>query len=403
MKILVVHHVRGFESTTIYLNDDFKLANEKLFGAQELDTWAGVRLLAVNHITWRLEICPNLGQCRFIDPNGRVVSQFGIQITRGIRKIKDLSYLASLIRYLDTSIAYFANSTLKKEIKNFVGRSDLDLLWWETQFYDALIPSGVPSIVRSVNFEAKHVLAEDSSGLRWIRSLGKLWSERLISKRRVVVAISPSDRSNYLRLGSAQIYEMPLRQLSFLINTDFQAVENPNTLMFFGSSFDVRHNRRNLESLALAIAPLIEVEVPEVRIASFGHRIPADIHLPPNMQHFGFIPNLQGMQIGCLGVIVPFNGGAGMQSKIFEPLCLGVPIIANPKNFAGYPFVPGIHYLSAKNPREYVEAVKYLLNHPKEANEMSEKAKFLAEELFNSLSLLKNLDQILNSVSRTRI
>lgn len=395
MRILVIHHTRSLDLSNVYLSDDFVAANETLFGAQELDTWGGVRLLCQDNEVWRLEICPNQSGVQLINSEGIVLLRRRVEFPMGLKRIFDKFYTSTLISYLDTSIAFFARASLKTAIEECLVEHNFDLLWWDTQFYDALICKEVPSIVRSVNFEPKHVIAEDASLFKYLRLLGKTWSEHKISRKRTLVAISPSDQRNYLRLGAKEIFQMPLRQLPFLMNTYFPIVEGGLNLVFFGSTFDVRHNRRNLEAIVNDIAPLIEEEIPGVHIESFGHRIPAGVILPLNMKHFGFKSNLQGIQKGSLGIIIPWHGGAGMQSKIFEPLCLGVPVIANPRNFAGYDFLPGLHYLPATNPREYVEAIKYLLNHPHEAYALGENARLLSEKLFNFSIYLKQIDRIL--------
>lgn len=41
MHTLVIHHSCSLEDDHIYPTDDFRVANMSLFGAQELDTWAG--------------------------------------------------------------------------------------------------------------------------------------------------------------------------------------------------------------------------------------------------------------------------------------------------------------------------------------------------------------------------
>jgi len=399
VKILVVHHARSVDLPNVYLSDDFVEANECLFGAQELDTWGGVRLLSLDNLVWRLEICPNQSVVRLIAPEGGVLAVVPVEFPDGWTKLCDRFYFLTLVKYLDTSIAYFARTSLKSAIEKCLLGLELDLIWYDTQFYDALIGTHVPVIVRSVNYEPKHVIAEDSSLFRWIRSLGKTLSEFKIARNRSLVGISPSDVKNYRNLGARKISQIPLRQLPFLMNTNFPLVEGRSKLIFFGSTFDVRHNRRNLEFIVHDIAPIIEREIPDIQIQSFGHRIPTHIDLPANMKHFGFIENLQGRQMGALGVIVPWHGGAGMQSKIFEPLCLGVPIIANPKNFAGYDFLPGTHYLPATSPREYVEAVKYLLSHPNEARDIGENARLLAEKTFNFQAYAIGLNRVLGQVS----
>jgi hypothetical protein len=121
----------------------------------------------------------------------------------------------------------------------------------------------------------------------------------------------------------------------------------------------------------------------KTKIATFGHRIPSEFRLPDNVIHFGFADNLQGKQLGSLGIVIPYHGGAGMQSKIFEPLILGVPIIANPKNFAGYDFQPYVHYYPANSVNEYIDGMVYFEENAVDAWEMGKRAKIRALEMFS--------------------
>jgi glycosyltransferase involved in cell wall biosynthesis len=83
-----------------------------------------------------------------------------------------------------------------------------------------------------------------------------------------------------------------------------------------------------------------------------------------------------------MGVIVPYHGGAGMQSKVFEPLMLGVPIIANPKNFAGYNFEPFKHFYPATNTLEYLEGINYFVNNKNDRVQMGQRAREESMRMF---------------------
>jgi glycosyltransferase involved in cell wall biosynthesis len=143
------------------------------------------------------------------------------------------------------------------------------------------------------------------------------------------------------------------------------------------------------------LAPRMLDEGVPAKISIFGHRIPAGLTLPENIVHHGFVENLQGKQKGSLGVIVPFHGGAGMQSKIFEPMILGVPIIANPKNFAGFDFKPFEHYYPATTQKEYLEAIKFFLNHPHQVLEMSIRAQEKSSQMFSRNKIVEVIEELI--------
>ena len=394
MKILVVHHSRRSNDSFIYLSDDFKIANNQVYGAQELDTWAGIRMLAKSQELWRLEVCPNESLVRLISPLGEVLAKLEIRFDTGLHSLSDFEYLKALFKYGDSSIAFFSRKKLATWMEDLFQQNNFDLLWWETQFYEALIPNKPRSIVRSVNFEPVHVLAEDPSLLRYLRFLSKVRSERLISRTRELVAISPNDESNYKDYGANETKVLPLRQLPFISNSNFATEDFKEYFLFFGSNYNIRHNRRNLEYILEVLSPSMRKAGLKTKIATFGHRIPSEFFVPDNVAHFGFADNLQGKQLGSLGIVIPYHGGAGMQSKIFEPLILGVPVIANPKNLAGYDFQPYVHYYPATSEKEYIDGMVYFVQNAIAAWEMGKRAKIRAIEMFSE----SNFYSILNGI-----
>jgi hypothetical protein len=216
-----------------------------------------------------------------------------------------------------------------------------------------------------------------------IRSILKSFSERKIAKNRHFIAISPLDANCYSKLGAPLPPVVPLRQLGFLLKETIPEISQPNTFSMTGSTYDVRHNRRNLDFILRDLAPLALTRNPTLAIKVYGNRIPSLTDVPSNVILSGFDTNLQAKLIGSLGVIVPYHGGAGMQSKVFEPLALGVPLIANPKSLVGFPFFPGIHYLSAENAQEYLEAMMFIFSNKDMADEMASKGKELSKQLFD--------------------
>jgi hypothetical protein len=392
VKILVVHHSKSTKSEKVYLSDDYLLANRELFGAQELDTWGGIRLLAKSHEVWRLEISPNEGVARLVDNYGeqRLIKP----ITTGFI-VNDVGYVQALFKYLDPSLAQFAHSCLRELAAKIQLDFTFELWWSDTQFYHPLIPNRVKRVVRSVNFEPSHVLAEDASIFRFIRALLKIYSERQVARNATIVPISPLDRRRYKRIGIKAEKILPLRQLPFILDLKLESISQPKTFVMTGSTFDVRHNRRNLEFVINKIAPAIQKLNPSLKIQIFGNRIPDLVKKPANLILSGFDPNLQKKMLGAAGVIVPYHGGAGMQSKIFEPLSLGVCVLANPKSLVGFPFEPKVHFQPAESVQEYVQGMTNLIDNPELERNMKLRSVSLCKELFNKALICQSTENIL--------
>jgi hypothetical protein len=191
------------------------------------------------------------------------------------------------------------------------------------------------------------------------------------------------DSNRYSKLGALLPLVVPLRQLGFLLKETIPEISQPNTFLMTGSTHNVRHNRRNLDFILRTLAPLALTRNPTLAIKIYGNRIPSLTDVPSNVILSRFDTNLQAKLIGSLGVIVPYHGGAGMQSKIFEPLALGIPLIVNPRSLAGFPYLPGIHYLAAESAQEYLEAMMSIFSNKDMADEIANKGKELSKQLFD--------------------
>ena len=396
VRILVVHHSRSINDEQSYLTDDYQVANMSLFGAQELDTWAGVRLLSRNHQVFRLEICGNYSKIRLLDNFGKVLKLFDVTQKSGFSR--NTGTLKALIKYLDPTISQFGHNVYREIFEEISLAYVFDLWWFDTQFYDAAIPSNVKSIVRSVNFEPVHVLSEDPTKLRFIRAFLKHYSEKRIGSKRNFLAISPLDAQRYKRIGVSIMQTVPLRQISFLENSNQIEILQKKTFLMTGSTYEVRHNLRNLEFVLNDLAPRLLVIDNEIKIQVFGNRFPNYLEIPPNVIYCGFDENLRGKILGSTGVIVPFSGGAGMQSKVFEPLFLGATLIANPKSFVGYDFKPDVDYLPATNIDEYVNQILRLTNEPYLKDAIAQSSMKKSKDYFSQKKILELIESIISDL-----
>ncbi len=395
MRLLVIHHSRDVNSNQVYLSDDYLLANSILYGAQELDTWAGVRLFGRKHEVWRLQVCPNYNLLSLVDADGDVVEELTIPSYTRAGKLRDPGFLRALLTWGDTSIAQYGTTSIRNAFAKIFKKYDFDKVWVETQFYEAAIPSSVPHIIRSVNFEPYHALTESSGIARYLRALTRLFSERRVFIHNKGSAISPLDCDRYSMIGIREMSWIPLRQLAFISKLSVSPINQSKTFLVIGSTYEVKHNKLNLLYVLNELAPRVLQVDSNIKFQIFGNRLPADVMLPDNCEYRGFDPDLQSRIIGSSGVIVPFNGGAGMQSKVFEPLCLGGAVIANPRSLVGYPFVAGKHYLAATTTQEFVEVILKIASQPDISQSISASAKEFSHSIFNLEGMIESLERAL--------
>lgn len=386
-KLLLIHHAKNFDSNDCYLSDDFFEANKKLFGAQELDTWAGYRFLQNLGPTYRLQISPNLGKFQLIKDTETLI-EASLDESKMFNTLPKIDHLRAFLKYWDTSIAYNSIRLLRNLIQNLIEEYKITLIWTDTQFYDAILPNRFPLVLRSVNFEPLHVMREDPTKLRYLRRLGKLHGEKIISNSRTIVSISPRDLNSYRELTDREIEILPLRQLPYLLDRE-KLDESANDtefkspfIYFAGSNFDVKHNLDNLRDIIHKIAPPLKSLHPNLKLLVFGHRFPSDLTYPDNVIRMYFRDDFYSIIRKSLAAIVPNPGGSGMQSKIFEPLCLGIPLIAHPEALSGFPFYPGEHYLGGETMVDIFESINSVISSGVETTTISENALLLCKSIF---------------------
>lgn len=399
MKVLYVHHSRSFNDKQVYLSNTHREANLALYGAQEMDTWAGIRLLSEFGDVERYEICPNLGSARHVSSSGHVHSQVNYSQHLGTNSYFNSSSLRKLSKNnFDPSVAQWENLQLINHFQSVANDSLYDLIWLDTQFYEPLLATVRTSIIiRSVNFEPRHVLGEDESIARYLKVIPKILTERKVAKNRTFVSISPRDQHSYRMIG-IQSHLLPLRQLGYWLDNQHSGISSPDTVFFTGSTYDVLHNRRNLTFIVDELAPSLLRSCPDIKIAITGNRLPAQIELPENVQYLGFLPDLQERLMGALAVLVPYFGGAGMQSKVFEALTVGSTVIANPAVMAGYPFLPSRDFASAVTTNQFVQAIRRIRIEQEFGLMLSRNGKDTASKLFAKPELRSKLESILSCV-----
>ena len=267
--------------------------------------------------------------------------------------------------YWDGAAYEYSHQSTKKAVEAVLDEWRPDLVWFEYTYlwplYGMVRKRGIPIITRSMNFEPSHFLQEDGVSLSsLLKFLPKLASELItIFKSNHIFSITPKEEKVYKSLVAGNVSNLPLRGLARCLKLEREIKDKEQLSVFFmGSTYNVHHNRAALEVILKHIAPLVEKKLPgKFKFFILGNKAPLefDKFFSPSVVYSGYVSNeefdgfLSDMDIA----IVPSLFGAGMQQKIFEPLCRGIPTIASLRGLTGYPFEDSKHLLVAKKLDEF--------------------------------------------------
>ena len=103
----------------------------------------------------------------------------------------------------------------------------------------------------------------------------------------------------------------------------------------------------------------------------------------------------------CRCVMIPLmknhvNYCVGLTS-IIEAMAMGKPIISSPNPYSPVDITKERIGIVADTLDEWVAAIKYMQDHPEEAEAMGKRARLLAEQCYNINSTAKMLDEVLQS------
>ncbi|MEK9153436.1 MAG: glycosyltransferase family 4 protein [Patescibacteria group bacterium] len=299
---------------------------------------------------------------------------------------------------LDGAALEYSDPEIKKKVIKEITDWKPDLVWFDYTYlwplYGLVKKYKIPIITRSINFEPSHFLQEDGwSIINLFKYIPKLISELLIIKNSdIIFAITPKEEGLYKKLGGREVYTLPLRGLPACFQEGlFKGETKPLEVIFMGSTYNVAHNRRALEFILRQIAPDIHRNYPGgFRFNIIGRKMPPDCsrYLKDNVKYHGYVDNLKDFLAGMDIALVPSFFGAGMQQKIFEPLCRGIPTITSRRGTAGYPFEHKKEIWLADNLQEFVEGLIYLEN-PYIRKDMGLAGRQKAEKIFSKKSLDK--------------
>jgi glycosyltransferase involved in cell wall biosynthesis len=213
---------------------------------------------------------------------------------------------------------------------------------------------GIPTVIRSLNYESKHVLQEEGrTPANWIRYLGKeIGERRAASLASVLAAITPDEQRLYQKIApQADVRVLPLQTLPRLLRPAHPVSDRlPLRVFSMGASYNVPHNRAALEFVVREVVPKVRALAPgQFEFHVMGSKVPHQFRAfaAPDLIFDDYVEDLETHLSSMDIALAPSRFGQGMKQKLFEPLCRGFPTITSRRALAGYPFEDGTSVLLA--------------------------------------------------------
>jgi Glycosyl transferases group 1/Glycosyl transferase 4-like domain len=393
MKILIIHPMLSS------LTEVGACEQDRIVGAKQLQALGHqVKVLALSNPFHTPQAHHAFYQQRGLDATIIPFQRAPLRLAR----LKDVAFL-------DGAGWEYADPAFSQAIRGAIQSWQPNMVWCHTTYLwhpaKVAAQAGMPVIVRSTNFEPLHFWQETPAKTlpNRVRYFGKwLGERRAMAFSQALAAITPQEASLYEKLArpGAAVSTLPLRTLATFLRPPKAARKTtPLHAFFMGASYKVAHNRQALHFIAHQVMPALRKHAPgQFIVHVLGGKVP-DTYTAmaaSDLVFDGFVPDLEAHLAGMDIALMPSLSGQGMQQKIFEAACRGIPTITHERALVGYPLKEAFAF--ANDAASFVEAMVELLPAEKREN-LSVQASQAAHQLFSQDRLDALVTQILENAS----
>jgi polysaccharide biosynthesis protein PslH len=184
---------------------------------------------------------------------------------------------------------------------------------------------------------------------------------------------------------------------------DYQGIHEypqPDTLIFTGS-FRYYANYDAMNWFLAEVFPLIQAEVPEVRLMITGDH--AGLPLPSSMgvTLTGFVDDVRPLVARSAVSLAPIRIGGGTRLKILEAMTLRIPVVSTSKGAEGLDIRHEKNILIADTPTEYAKAVIRLLREADIRKQLAESAYQLVSEQYNWAIIMPRFLSLIENITKS--
>jgi len=271
-----------------------------------------------------------------------------------------------------SSIAYFFNKKLKKQINQWIKQEDFDLIFVHC--------SSVAQYVEDVKHIPKILDYGDMDSQKWLTyksfkpfplSLGYWWEgmKMELSEKKLATKFDLSTCTTSAELETLNSYGKAKKTDWFPNGVDsdfFQPDGNQydqNSISFIGR-MDYFPNQQCMLEFCHQVLPLIKKKIPNVKLYIVGAEPSKDIKVLEQSEEVivtGSVDDVRPYILKTAAMVAPLQIARGTQNKILEAMAMGVPVVSSSLAASGIDAIPGEHLLTADSPEEYAEKLISLM------------------------------------------
>jgi glycosyltransferase involved in cell wall biosynthesis len=214
-----------------------------------------------------------------------------------------------------------------------------------------------------------------------------------------VLMVSENDRRDLLKYAPS----LPPAQVSLLpngvdvSNYDIGNVEPQENTLIYNGAITYNANYDAVQFFLREILPIIQREIPQVKVKITGKTTGADLDSLPlneNVIFTGYVSDIRPVIKSSTACIVPLQVGGGTRLKILEALALGTPVVTTSKGAEGLDMRSGRDLLVADSPADFARAVIRVLYEPELRDQLRVNGR-KAVEAYDSYNIAENLHKFL--------
>ena len=218
------------------------------------------------------------------------------------------------------------------------------------------------------------------------------------AKADLVIAISEQEK-NLLKksVPSLAVEVVPLMQA---VPPLANARGDGSTTLLFIANF---HHEPNVDAIIYfgkEIFPLIEREVPAIRLLIVGSAPPAGVRnlARHNVDVLGFVPDLAPLFEASAISIAPLRYGGGLKGKICEAMANGLPVVSTSVGTEGFDLTPGENVLVADTAASFASAVVKLVEDAELYDKIRTQGWAFVNERFSLLAGSRRIKELIDSL-----
>lgn len=302
-------------------------------------------------------------------------------------------------------MATYDISAMKSLLQKVLLKNRFDRIHCEPFYvYGALPKTDIPIIVSEHNIEydvyARYVDRFPIPFLRPFLSLDvkkmMRWERYVWRKARKVTAVSPEDArviSTYLS-QDVPVVSNGVDTTEFSFSPPRKEIRQ--SLLFVGN-FRWLPNREAAVTLLTSIWPQIRKEFTTSSLSIVGRYIPPTL-VGLAKKHGATIlegpSDIASVYRSCDVLVAPHAISGGTKYKMLEAMASGTVIVTSQQGMAGLSAKPGLTYLVARTPKEYVHAVSELFRSYELRSSLAKEARFLVETAYAWDTIAAALDSV---------